>query len=604
MPKKIVPIKYTSREFDSIKSSLIDYAKRYYPETFRDFSEASFGSLLLDTVAYVGDILSFYLDYQANESFLDTATEYDNILKLGKQLGYKFRGSPSSYGLCTFYILCPSDISGTRPDINYMPILKKRSQFSSSSGGTTFMLDEDVHFDHPSNEIRVARVNELTGVPTAYAIKSYGRVVSGAINSEYISVSSFKKFLKLTLSDNNVAEIISVTDSEGHEYYEVEYLSQDVIYKSVTNRNEDRHEAGEVIKPFHVARRFVTERNKNKMELTFGASSDLEIDVINNNVNISVVDPSNVVLRRHGAPYITDDSFDPHKLVESDEFGVAPSNTTLHIIYRTNTSNNINLSTGSLNKVMLPYFEFKNTNQLNKNEMNAVMRTLECINEEPIVGKVSLPTSDELKIRILNSFSTQNRAVTAKDYEAIAYAMPPKFGSVKRCKVYKDLDSLKRNLNMYVISEAANVVLHRTNDTIKENLKTWLSNSKMVNDTIDIMDAKIINLSIKYEILGRNDMEKFEILQACNTALKQFYAKHPEIGEPFFITDVYSVLKNIEGVIDVINVNMSTRTGGKYSDTRFNLRANTSPDGRYINIPKNCIWEIKYLSEDINGVIK
>ena len=215
MPKKIVPIKYTSREFESIKESLIDYVKRYYPETFRDFSEASFGSLMLDTVAYVGDVLSFYLDYQANESFLDTATEYDNILKLGKQLGYKFRGNPSSYGVVTFYILCPSNATGLAPDIRYMPILKKKSQFQSTSGAY-FMLDQDVHFDHPSNEVRVARVDEASGTPVAYAVKAHGRVVSGRLTEQYTEFGTHKKFREISLDVNDVEEVVSVSDSEGH----------------------------------------------------------------------------------------------------------------------------------------------------------------------------------------------------------------------------------------------------------------------------------------------------------------------------------------------------------------------------------------------------
>jgi len=602
MPKKIVPVKYTSREFESIKESLVDYVKRYYPETFRDFSEASFGALMLDTVAYVGDILSFYLDYQANECFLDTANEYENILKLGKQLGYKFRGNPSSYGMATFYILCPTNSTGTAPDVAYMPVLKRKSQFQSSAG-SYFMLDEDVHFDHPTNEVRVARVDEATGVPTAYAVKAHGRVVSGRLAEQYAKVTEHKKFRKVLVDSLNVAEIISVTDDEGHEYYEVEYLSQDVIYRPVLNRNSDRYSAASLLKPFQVSRRFVVERLREKMTIQFGGGSDIEVDV-DNTVNASVVDPASVVLRRHGAPYISDASFDPHKLVESDEFGVAPSNTTLHIVYRINSRTDTNAFAGTLTRVVRPDFEFKEPNSLNSNELAAVRRSLEIINEEPIVGDVSLPTSAELKRRILDTFATQNRAVTAKDYEAMTYAMPPKFGAIKRCRVYRDHDSMKRNLNMYVVSENQDRTFVMTNDTIKKNLKTWLTKNKMVNDTIDILDAKIINLGIDFEAIGRQDMDKFEIIQSATKALRRYFRKHPEVGEAFFITDVYKILKDVEGVVDVSNVNISLKAGGNYSDIRFNTRTNTSPDGRYIEIPKNCVWEVKYVSQDINGVIK
>ena len=127
MPKnKNVTVKYTSREFESIKEDLVQYAKRYYPNTYKDFSAASFGSLVFDTVAYAGDILSYYLDFSVNESFMDTSVEFENVRKHARSLGYKYSGTPSSFGTITLFILCPSNIDGTAPDTNYLPILKSR----------------------------------------------------------------------------------------------------------------------------------------------------------------------------------------------------------------------------------------------------------------------------------------------------------------------------------------------------------------------------------------------------------------------------------------------------------------------------------------------
>ena len=602
MPKKIVPINYTARDFNSIKESLVEYIRRYYPETFRDFSEASFGSLMLDTVAYIGDVLSFYLDYQANESFLDTAVEYNNIIRIGKQLGYKFKGNPSSYGLATFYILIPAVDTGLAPDMAYMPVLKRKSTFKTSFGAT-FMLDEDVHFDNPNNEIRVARVNESTGVPTAYAVKGHGRVVSGRIANEIIQVNSYQKFLKLELDALNVAEIISVIDDEGHDYYEVDYLSQDVIYRAITNRNDHRHDAANILKPFMVPRRFVVDRERFRTQLQFGGGSDIEYDA-DNVVRPSMVDPANVVLRRHGAPNITDHSFDPYKLIESDEYGIAPANTMLSVTMRINTADDVNVRTGILSEVGQAFFEFKDEKLLLPSDVSAVKASLEITNEKPIVGDVSLPDGQELKRRISDVFATQNRAVTSRDYESMTYSMPPELGAVKRCKVHRDHDSLKRNLNLYVVSENANQNLVETNDTIKENLKTWLMKNKMVNDTIDILDAKVINVAVDWEAVGRLDMPKFDILTTATTALKKHFVRQPDIGEPFWITDIYKVLKSVDGIVDVSNVNITLKSGGDYADIRFNIRENTSSDGRYIEVPKNCIVEIKHLKDDIKGVIK
>ena len=214
--KRAVSIKYTSREFDTIKADLIDYIKRYYPNTYRDFNEASFGSLMIDTVSYIGDILSFYIDYQANETFIETATEYDNILKLGRQLGYKFKGANSSYGTAALYIIVPVSSTGIGPDKNYMPVLKQGATFSSSAG-TSFILNQDVHFANANSSVRVARVDASTGNPTFFAVKTFGQVLSGEYRTEFMTIGSYKKFNKLTLGATDISEIISVLDAEGNE---------------------------------------------------------------------------------------------------------------------------------------------------------------------------------------------------------------------------------------------------------------------------------------------------------------------------------------------------------------------------------------------------
>ena len=156
MPKKnITPIRYTARDFNSIKESLVEYTKRYYPNSFKDFNEASFGSLMLDTVAYVGDILSFYLDYQANETFMDTAIEFNNVVKLARQMGYKYPGRPTAQGELTIYVLVPANSSGTAPDTSFMPTLRRGSLFGSSGGGS-YTLVEDIDFGHSKHDIIVA----------------------------------------------------------------------------------------------------------------------------------------------------------------------------------------------------------------------------------------------------------------------------------------------------------------------------------------------------------------------------------------------------------------------------------------------------------------
>ena len=146
MAKK--PINYTSRDFESIKGDLVNYAKRYYPTTFKDFNEASFGALMMDLVAYVGDQLSFYADYQTNESFLDSAIEFGNIVRLAESLGYKYPGAPQSTGQCSFYVIVPANTNTRGPDLNYLPIMEAGTLLGSAGGGT-FTLVENVDFTNP-----------------------------------------------------------------------------------------------------------------------------------------------------------------------------------------------------------------------------------------------------------------------------------------------------------------------------------------------------------------------------------------------------------------------------------------------------------------------
>ena len=253
--KKRTPVRYTSREFETIKQDLVEYAKRYYPESYRDFGEASFGALMMDTVSYVGDILSFYLDYQVNESFLDSAAEYNNVIRLARQQGYKNPGVPTTAGILSFFIIVPANSLGLGPDSSYLPILR-RGTTCSSTGGGSFVLSADVDFSHPTNEIVAARINSGTGVPTHYAVKAYGKVLSGRFVQERFTVGSYERFRKLVVSVPRVAEIMEVFDSEGNEYYEVPNLSQDIIYRDVINRASDGDVVPSLLRPYSVPRRF------------------------------------------------------------------------------------------------------------------------------------------------------------------------------------------------------------------------------------------------------------------------------------------------------------------------------------------------------------
>ena len=588
-------IKYTSRDFNSIRNDLIEHAKRYYPDSFKDFNEASFGAMMVDAVSYVGDILSFYLDYQANESFLTTANEYNNVLKHGKALGYKINSTPSSYGVVTLYISVPASSIGLGPQTSYVPILRKGSMFTST-GGSSFMLVGDVNFADPGNEITPSRMS--AGEATEYAIKAYGEVVSGRYDVETFTVGNYEKFKRIELAIPNLTEIISVVDSSGNEWFEVDHLSQNIIYRPVANNGANSGIVPNLLKPFVVMRRFVVEKELGTNFLQFGYGSE------DNLSNEGFLKPDDIVLQRHARDHTADISFDPTKLLQSDKFGISPSNTSLRVTYRTNDATTVNAASNSIKSVSGASFRFLNSATLNNALKSVVAGSLEVTNEDAIVGDVTYPSMDEVKRRIFDVFTSQNRAVTEQDYKALIYMMPSKFGSIKRCHIFQDPDAFKRNVNIYVISEDSNGNLEKTNDAIKNNLKNWINQYRMMNDTIDILDAKIVNIGINFTIVAQAAEDRFTVLRVAENALKEEFLSLGEISEPINISNIYRILNTIGGVSDTVDVTMVRKTGGLYSTLDYSVEDGTSFDGRYLIPPDDTIFEIRYLDTDIKGTVR
>ena len=305
-----------------------------------------------------------------------------------------------------------------------------------------------------------------------------------------------------------------------------------------------------------------------------------------------------------GKSYTSDTSFDPTRLSKNNNFGIVPVNTTLTVLYRSTNPSNSNVAVGNLNKVNNARLKFNDESTLSPTSVSQIINSFEVSNETPIVGDVSNPSTTEIKRRIYDTFPTQNRAVTQSDYESIAYRMSPKYGSIKRVSVQKDPDSLKRNLNMYVISEDSFKKLTSSNNTIKNNLKTWLNDYRMINDTIDILDAHIINIGIDVMIKPVSGVSKSDALDDSLKIIKSMFEEGFFIGEHVYISDIYSKLKESQSILDVIMVKINSKTGGEYSNIKFDINSNTSPDGTYLICPKNAIFEVKYPDVDVRGKVR
>ena len=239
------------------------------------------------------------------------------------------------------------------------------------------------------------------------------------------------------------------------------------------------------MKAYPVLRRFVTERKGNKLCLVFGYGSESELK------DNKIADPSEVSLQVSGKNYVSDNTFDPSSLLTNDKFGVTPVNTSLTISYRSNNVENANAAVGTVTTIANPIVQFRNQQDLDSTKVNYVITNLQVYNEDAINGDITVPTTEEIKIRAAAQFAAQGRAVTLQDYVSAAYAMPQNFGSVKRAAIFRDDDDYRRNMNMYVISESTDGTLEKSNSVLKKNLKTWLNSVRMVNDSIDILDANI-----------------------------------------------------------------------------------------------------------------
>lgn len=585
-------INFTDKDFESIKQSLVNYAKLYFPDTYKNFNEASFGAMVFDNLSHIGDILSFHIDYHGNESFIDSAIQIDNIEKLAKQLGYKNTGNGAAQGPISIFIKIPAN-SFSEPDTNYLPILKKDSQLLSSKGGS-FLLTEDIDFNSETTEYIVVEI-DANGVPISYAAKQKGVVISGEKYIQTQEIGYYDGFLKIKIQNPNFIEILSVEDSSGNEYYNIDYLSQNIIYKPILNTDPDSNQfVRNIMQRFFVSRKFVIEKIDEFYYLVFGKGS---IDTIK--------DPNEILLKYYGRNYSFDEFFDPSKILETDKFGIAPVNTTLTIKYRANSNSDVNVSIGGISNIVNPIFEFPST-ATSQFVIDSIQSSIEVTNEELITGFVDDTTIDEIKQRAKDSYASQGRAVTQSDYISMIYKMDSKYGSIKRANIVKDKKSIRNNLNLYVLSEMIqneNPILVETNNLIKKNLKEWLESKRLISDTIDILDAKIVNLKISYKVHGVSDKDKNDIQSECTNALINKFSSKLEIGQPFDISSIYKTLNLLPSVIDTKDVQIEVLNGVDYNYNNFDINKYLSSDETFIECPDDVCFEIKYPTRDIKATI-
>tara|TARA_R110001592_G_scaffold260692_4_gene525418 strand:- start:1141 stop:3021 length:1881 start_codon:yes stop_codon:yes gene_type:complete len=620
--KNAKDVSYLGKDYNQFRKNLIEFAKQYFPETYTDFNEASPGSLFLELSAYVGDVLAFYADNNLKESLLEQASERGNIFDIAKSLGYKAKSSVPAHVKLDVFQLVPATGTGdnVRPDFNYALSVKPGMQVKQTGGDSVFRTLDTIDFGFSSSidstEITIYETNDSTKLPTYYLLKKQIQAISGEVKTQRFTFNSPIAYDKIVLPDNNVIDVISVTESDGDAWTEVPYLAQDTVFEEVPNLLENdpdfvqyRSSAPNLLKLRKTSKRFITRlRSDDRLELQFGAG------ISDNNDEEIVPNPDNVGNGLAGFRKNIDVDIDPSNFLYTRTYGQAPANTTLTVTYTVGKGISDNVAAGTLNNIEFVEYDEDVNNTNNVGIINFVKTTLAINNETPAIGAKQKDSLQDVKNNALGNFATQNRLVTREDYIIRSYSMPAKFGSVAKAYIVPDDQIAQQDLvekritnplamNLYVLGFNASKQLTPLNDAVKNNLKTYLGYYRMLTDAINIKDAFVINISLDFEISVLSNYNSNEVLLTCVNELKTYFDVDKwQINQPVVKSIIQNLIGNVPGVQNVVNVFFKNKfdSAQGYSGNAYDLASATRNGVIYPSLDPS-IFEVKFPNQDIRG---
>lgn len=625
IPKKV---KYTSRDFGSLRDDLISFAESYFPSVYRDFNEASPGMMFMEMAAYVGDVLSYYTDVQFKESLLLEAEEKENIISIAQSYGYTPKLTTPATVTLDFYQIVPAIGSGinNRPDMRYAMIIDTNATVASGlNSNVNFITNEYVDFSYSSSispvGISVYEVDPATNEPTFYLLKKSTIASSGKIRTARFEFGNVIPYNSVKLQDSKIIEIIDAVDGEGDTWYNVPYLAQDTIIESVRNvkRNDKdlslySNETPYLLKLKKVSKRFTTRLlSDNSTLIQFGPGTT--------GISDEQITPDPSLYGTIMSPFSNalGNDLDPSNFLYTRNYGIAPANTTLTFRYRVGGGLNDNVPQNSLTNILSRTIILNETD-LDPTLASIVRQSLSVNNPESAIGGKDAETLNEIKTNALAYFAAQNRAVTKEDYIARVYSMPPRFGSISKAYLVQDdqlnIDSATDDLvltqsnsnalNLYVLGYDKDQKLINTNVATKTNILNYLSSFRLLTDAINIKDAFIINIGINFEITPQPEYSGYEVIANCITALSDYFdIKKWQINQPIVVSEVYNLLDRIEGVQTVVNVefvNLYNSSEG-YSPNVYNISYAERNGLIYPSLDPS-IFEIKFPQKDIKGRIR
>jgi len=596
-------IKYVNKTFSDFRQQLIDYAKNYFPDTYNDFSPTSPGMMFMEMAAYVGDVLSFYQDIQLQETLLQYAQEPGNLYSLAYMMGYRPKISTAATVDIDVFQQVASNGSNV-PNWDQALVIPENTQLESTAAGQArFFIDEKVNFGFSSSysPTEVSVYASSGNTINTFLLKKTVKAFSGEVKTKTVSVGSPERFKTITLEDSNIIGILDVSDG-ANDWYEVPYLAQDTIFEETANASSDKNLAPYLLSLKKVPRRFVTRfTSTGNLQLQFGAGTTGQDD------SVITPDPTNVGLGTGNGISKIDVAYDPSNFMFTGTYGLAPSNSTLTIRYLVGGGVESNVPANTVTTVV---------NQATATGTDTSQAsTIAYNNPRAASGGKDGDTAEEIRQNSLKAYSEQLRAVTREDYIVRALSMPSKFGSVAKVHVLQDqltstksttdniIDSNPLSLSMYVLAYNNDRKLITASSNIKENLKQYISQYRMLTDAVNIKDAFIVNIGIKYDIVLRPGAVGREVLLRCTQALQEhFDIRKWSINQPINIGTIYSLLDRIKGVQTVQGIEIVNKVGGTYSQYAYDIKGATKNNIVYPSYDP-CIFELRTPNSDIEGRI-
>ena len=554
-------IGYTSRNFADIRAELIDMVRKYYPDIFNDFNDASVGMMLLELNAAVGDMLSVNTDRMFQETQIDYAQERKSVLSLARTFGLKIPGKRPSVTIVDFSVKVP--VFGDTFDSSYAPIIRAGSQVTGA--GKVFETSVDIDFSNPftvggiPNRLIIPNIDS-NGTIINYTLVKREIVINGftKIFKRVINSSDVKPFFELILPDTNVLSIDSIITLQGtnfttepnaaqfmditNRWFEMDALAEDKVFIEDTTKTTDN--AG--IKPgkfISVTKKFISEyTDLGFTKIIFGSGSKDTSSLCDFDSNTALVNQ------------IGD-------FINNMSLGETPTaNTTMFVKYRVGGGTDTNIGTGVLTSVGLANVSVIGSDQQIN---NAVKNSLKVNNAFPALGGRDIPSVDEIRNMVKYNFAAQNRAVTIKDYQSRITQIPGKFGVPFRCGVFEE----QNKINIYVLGLNGSGKLSNTSTSaLKDNIATYLADYRMLNDYVRISDGRIINLGFEIDLYIDKKVTQSQVIsQVINDVQAYMDINKYQMGDNIYISNLLKEINNVGGVINVIELRVYNKVGGVYS---------------------------------------